>query len=488
MERDLSDLLPKFKALRNVLTPANKLPPEILSQIPQFFPIRDLVVATQVCRYWRATLIACGPLWCNIDSVRGPEALTCLHRSKGSPIYVRVRKIPDDEVLARLSSHVGRIKSLHLKPRWSVAQSVFASFTDPAPNLETLTVICKPSTAAAGPVPSTLLTGDLPKLRSLTFQGLASDLAHFILPSLTYFEMSNVTSPPLSISLSNILAFLERSPLLEVVHIDFHGDCLHDDPKQKIVSLRALKTLYISGSGLVGHGDNSLLARLELPKGVDVTVMLLILNGSSNAVAHAIPPYPDRLPFVSGIKCIHAEVFPGHGRCTFRFYGENGKVTIMARWPIANHNLDNLVIGSIQSFLPLSTEEVEEFRIQGYLAPGDSYLPALQAFESLPSLQSIVMVHCDNTVLLRALRQPARHLTVPKLRTMRLYINPRREVSGEELMELAKYRVSNGARLEELSIVSPEVTVPVAKVMALRTLVGLVEYKMDDSIPTFDDQ
>ena len=335
MERDLLNLLPKFKALRNVLAPINKLPAEILSQIPQSLPIRDLIVATQVCRYWRTSFISCGPLWCNIDCERGFEALTCLHRSKGSPIHVSVRRFPNDEVLARLSPHTGRIKSLHLQSRWSVAQSVFTRFTDPAPNLETLKVICRPFTAAAGPVPSTLLTGNLPKLRSLTLQGLSSDLASFVLPSLTYFELSNVTSPPLSIPLSNLLTFLERSPLLQSVHIDFHGECVHDAPGQKMISLKALKTLYISGSGLVGHGENSLLARLKLPKGVDATIMLLILDGTSNAIAHAIPPHPERLPFVSDIKCVHF-VFPGHGRCTFRFSGENGTVTVMARWPIAN--------------------------------------------------------------------------------------------------------------------------------------------------------
>jgi len=487
MERDLSDLVPKFKALRNVLAPINKLPPEVLSQIPKCFLIHDLIVATQVCRYWRTTLISCSPLWCNIDCERGPEALTCLHRSKGSPIYVSVTRIPNDEVLARLSPHTGRIKSLHLQSRWSVAQSVFARFTDPAPDLETLTVICRPSTAAAGPVPSTLLTGNLPKLRSLTLQGLASDLAHFVLPSLTYFELSNVTSPPLSISLSNLLAFLERSPLLESVCVDFHGECVHDTPRQKLVSLRALKTLYISGSGLVGHGENSLLARLELPKGVDVTVILLILDGSSNVIAHAIPPHPERLPFVSGIKSVHIEMHPTHGRCTFRFSGENGRVTVTARWPIANLDLDNLLMGSIQSFLPLSTEGVEGFYIQGYQAREDYYLPALRAFESLPNLESILMVHCDNTALLRALRHPTRHLTAPKLKVIRLYLDPQREVSGGELMELVKYRVSHGARLEEFLVTSSELVVPVADVMTLRQHVGIVEYKMDDSIPNFEN-
>ena len=269
--------------------------------------------------------------------------------------------------------------------------------------------------------------------------------------------------------------------------IDFHGECVHDAPKQKLVSLKALKTLYVSGSGLVGQGDNSLLARLELRKGVEVTVMLLVLNGEPNAIAHAIPPHPERLPLISGIKRIRIGVLPIHGRCTFGFSGEGGKVMVLARWPITNPNLDNIVRGSIQSFLPLSVEGVEELCIQGYQAPEDSYLPAVQAFESLPNLRSVSMVHCDNTILLRALKHPTRHLTVPKLRTLRLYLDPQREISGESLMELVKYRASNSARLEELSILSQEVIVPVAEVMALRPHVGVVEYKMDDSIPDFED-
>jgi hypothetical protein len=486
MEQDVYDLLPKFKAFRNALLPINKLPPEILSQIPQSFPIHDLIAATQVCRYWRATFISCGSLWCNIDFEQGSKALLCLRQSNSFPINVTVKGVPDNEALAKLSPHTGRIKSLHLQPRWTAAQSVFKKFTDPAPNLETLTMICRPYAPVASPVPSTFLTGNLPKLRSLTLQGLSSDLANFVLPNLTYFELSNITSPPLSISLSKLLAFFERSPLLESVHVDFHGGCVYDAPQQKIVSLKALKALHISGSKLVGQGDNSLLARLELPNGVDVTMILLIADGESNPIAHAIPPHPERLPFISGIKRVHAELLPDHGKCTFRFSGENGNVTVMARWPTTNLNLGNLMTGSIQSFLPLSTEGAEELCIQGYQAPEGSFLSAVRAFESLPNLHTILMVHCDNTVLLRALRYHARHLAVPKLRTLRLYLAPQRSISGEGLMELVKHRVVNGIGLEEISIISPEVLIPVPKVMALRPHVRVVEYKMNDSIPSFE--
>ena len=254
-----------------------------------------------------------------------------------------------------------------------------------------------------------------------------------------------------------------------------------------MVSLKTLKILYISGSGFVGQGNNSLLARPELQKGVEVTVMLLVPDGRSDAITHAIPPRPECLPFISGIKRIDVMVFPGHGRCIFKFPGENGKVTVMARWSITNPNLDNLMLGSIQSFLPLSTEGVEEFYIQGYQAPEASYMSAMGGFESLPNLRSIHVLHCDTTVLLRALRHPTRHLTAPKLRTLRLYLDPQRTVSGEALMKLVKYRVSSGVRLEEFSILSQDLIVPVAEVMALKPHVGVVEYRMDDSIPKFED-
>jgi len=225
---------------------------------------------------------------------------------------------------------------------------------------------------------------------------------------------------------------------------------------------------------------------LELPRGVDVTVMLLILDGSLNAVAYAIPPYPERLPFVTGIRRIHIGVAPKHGRCTLQFFGENGKTTVMARWQITNPDLDDILMRSIQSFLPLSTEGVEEFRILGYRAHSD--LPALRAFASLPDLESIVMAHCDSTALLRALRQPTVHVIAPKLRRMKLYLDPRKDASGEELMELVKCRAANDVKLEELLIISPSVIIPVAEVMALKPHVGVVEYRMDDSIPILEDQ
>ena len=287
-------------------------------------------------------------------------------------------------------------------------------------------------------------------------------------------------------SLSNLLAFLGRSPLLESVHVDFHGECIQDAPGQMVIPLEALKTLHISGSGLVGHGENSLLARLELPKGVDVTVMLLIPDGSSNVVSRAIPPHPERLPFVTGIKRVRIRVAPEHGRCTLQFSGENGKATVMVRWKITDPDLDDLVMKSIQSFLPLSTEGVEEFSIQGYQAY--SHVPALRAFGSLPNLESIIVVHCDNIALLRALRQPAGDVIAPKLRRVRLYLDPGKDASGEELMELVKFRAANDVKLEKFLIISPDVIIPVAEVMALKSHVGVVEYRMDDIIPGFEDQ
>ena len=59
-------MLRRMKNVRNLITPVNQLPPEILAHIAVFFPReRDLINATAVCHRWRTILLSFPRLWPN---------------------------------------------------------------------------------------------------------------------------------------------------------------------------------------------------------------------------------------------------------------------------------------------------------------------------------------------------------------------------------------------------------------------------------------
>jgi hypothetical protein len=62
LERDGFEVLRLVRSMKNSLAPINRVPPEILSLIPDYCceddMDRDLVALTHVCRSWRDTFIS----------------------------------------------------------------------------------------------------------------------------------------------------------------------------------------------------------------------------------------------------------------------------------------------------------------------------------------------------------------------------------------------------------------------------------------------
>ena len=75
-----------------MLQPINRLPPEIISRIPQYIlqptdtDARPIIPLTHVCRYWRESIISAPENWTQISCYRIGVAALSLERSKAAPL------------------------------------------------------------------------------------------------------------------------------------------------------------------------------------------------------------------------------------------------------------------------------------------------------------------------------------------------------------------------------------------------------------------
>ena len=75
------------RAAKNSFAPINRIPPEILSLLPDYRETdHQLVALTHVCRRWRDIFISCSPLWTSLGCTDLDKTHVYLERSKASPL------------------------------------------------------------------------------------------------------------------------------------------------------------------------------------------------------------------------------------------------------------------------------------------------------------------------------------------------------------------------------------------------------------------
>jgi hypothetical protein len=122
LERDAFEALRPVRSMKNSLAPINRVPPEILSLIPDYCceddMDQDLVALTHVRRSWRDTLISRSSLWTKLDFIDTDKTRTYIQRSRSSPFELYLR---DDEVMVHafplIIPHIQRLKPLTVDAR-----------------------------------------------------------------------------------------------------------------------------------------------------------------------------------------------------------------------------------------------------------------------------------------------------------------------------------------------------------------------------------
>ena len=266
LDRDTSAALATIREWRNSLVPINRLPLEVLSLIPTHLSHEvDLFRATSVCRHWRRTFIQHGALWSQLNlTIKRSDLFvkTFLERAKESALDVRSDRLDHANILAMLSPHAQRFRTLDLAYNsWSDIQRFSEAAPGPLPLLRTLNInvlgfgMLGPETM--NPPSPPLFSGAVNLKNFILHSEGVPYLNRFVYPNLKTFELSAM---PINAEfhVSQLLNFLEASPTLETVHIRIEAEILLGDvPPGRVVVLPNIKIFSVTqdepGYGIITH-------------------------------------------------------------------------------------------------------------------------------------------------------------------------------------------------------------------------------------------
>ena len=177
---------------------------------------------------------------------------TLLKRAKGSALYITIGwKNPIDAV-ALFSPHTAQVRYLSFEHNnWREVQMFSEVNSGPFPLLHTLRINAVDEWDEMTPPSLPLFTGAI-NLKEFVLQSERSPfLHHFIFPNLTTFELSACPVEE-DFRASQLLDFLEASPMLQTVHMKIMGDIsLEGFPRERAVVLPNVEifSLIVSNGG-----------------------------------------------------------------------------------------------------------------------------------------------------------------------------------------------------------------------------------------------
>ncbi|KZT01318.1 uncharacterized protein LAESUDRAFT_485074 [Laetiporus sulphureus 93-53] len=241
----LSSLAQVRGSINMTVSPANRLPVEILARIfehvPKLVPFhqyntrwghgvrdfRTLLKVTHVCRRWRDIALSMQTLWGHISNGdRDPRVWQeILERSGDKALHVSLNHSIDQSLATIFESSPSRLVELHLHffRGWILASSLNFS----VPNLRKLTIeeACfSPYVQNRSGAP-TIFKGIAPTLRSMELRG-TDVFPNLRLPNLTHLSLDHCSRTSGS---QTLLSLLSRAPNL--VHLVIFDSELYNHPR-----------------------------------------------------------------------------------------------------------------------------------------------------------------------------------------------------------------------------------------------------------------
>ncbi|KZV89304.1 hypothetical protein EXIGLDRAFT_838612 [Exidia glandulosa HHB12029] len=228
--------LQQYSRQLNNEAPINNLPAEIFIDILSWTTFDDVVSATHVCQFWRATALSNASLWASMINRHTPFSYLTpsedfLNRTKDTPLdlNLRIRRPPSVEVLEK---HLRHTRSLTLSVDYdfggmgtsnNVITLLLYALRHPAPLLEQLSLSFEhPASRGEFPsIPIDLFAGMAPRLHTVTAVG-----ARF--PHHPYAAFSNVRKFMFRASRALLLGRHEAMPPIDMVkHVTGYDKVKH---------------------------------------------------------------------------------------------------------------------------------------------------------------------------------------------------------------------------------------------------------------------
>ncbi|KAF6755782.1 hypothetical protein DFP72DRAFT_895193 [Ephemerocybe angulata] len=225
-----------LKENQNALSPACRIPPELLARIFTLLlkPMtidgwsmtrqHPVIPLSHVCRDWRATSLQCASLWSNLSYLTPRTMELAFSRSGTAPLeiaFVPGRHLFTD-VHRKALSQTERLLSVELYSAPNHTFRAFVSFlSEGAPILEKLSLKCGPNTGQPQHrEPDVFLQGGAPSLRRLEL--VQTGIPWSKLPvsaHLTHLIIDEWDTLALRPEMDEVVAFLKQTPVLQYLDL-----------------------------------------------------------------------------------------------------------------------------------------------------------------------------------------------------------------------------------------------------------------------------
>ena len=473
LEARAHDVLKFIPSLRNMLRPANRLPPEILSCIVQNFSdhakdAATIIPLTHVCRYWRESIIFTPTNWTSISSRSRNIAALSLERAKGAPLKISLctSEIGEDHWLPDLLvPYIQNTQTLDAEPLSAMELKRFLpNFPQSMPNLRFLALSTSQISWDRLIDP---FEAFVPALNSLSLTYIPLYLSLLQLRTLTEL---NICDLRFNLHLDTLLDFLEENCSLTSasMKIRFTGPSLRSSRRRAAIENR-LRYLRIACYDVTD--GQALISSIALSKGAELVFSCRPFGGVNPTVNDVL----------SGISTTHfsnllsptcMKYYVGTVR-TVLLFGPNGTASF----------------GCVNSDIPFVEFRQLPLTSVRYLSLGalESVLSSgpllFHHFSSFPALETFTIDHSvDLSHLSVLLSNPS---ASPSLKALGFRGCILTEEFMEELTRFAADRKNTGsAWLHRVVIVHWEGKFPsIASIRKLESHVPVVDVRIAEGLP-----
>lgn len=469
------------RSVRNSSAPINRLPPEVLSLVPDYHggphADRDLIALTHVCRYWRDTFTSRPSLWTQLTFTDIDKTNTYIERSKTSPLELclsggTVINDPFDLV----TQNVSRLKSLTTQGKWEeIFHRIFLCDTL---LLEKLDVY---STNPDHVLDGALLKRDLSSVRELRLCGIIAHVPWNNLENLQVITLK-ICSPKYTVT--QLLDLFESAPRLCTVELVSSIKSPSNAPPERIVPLHHLKALTIhtaQPSILLGH--------LRIPVGVSLVLKLLLHGGEPPSLDYLLEGSPNfnnlsditSVNLSCGIELKHIQLSGPNGSLhmtvvwkgvDFPWFTQDCQFLHWALSHRISSAIQRLVVSTYTHLRPAKVEEC----------------PIFQMLSPMSNLRTLTLIDGEILPFILALdpeQNPSNFMLCPNMETLDLcaYFWPM--LGFGRLITMAKNRASRGAKLLSVMFTNRGDCVR-RETLELREHVEHVDYRVGSPRPAWD--
>lgn len=448
LEKSLTEVYMKIRTMRNALVPSNRIPTEVIQQIPSWLPyVRDIVVASHICRYWRAAFVSYPDLWTFLDCKSERATQVFLQRSRLAPLDICIRPGYSVAAFSHTLPHLQRWASFDVTVLPNEIVPLLAPLSAPGPapkKLYNLSLI--PMMGYGGDLVSLkgeILGGAIPSLRCLSLSNLDVDIHKLTAPNLTQLFLAATRSE--FFDMTTLLDFLEHTPLLEDFELRYPGpnvDALHPDHVVSLTRLRRI-VLWDRGSMFLNH--------LVLPHGIECELNYLFADISQTVgfFEEVFGRPPKMLKQIFQAESL--SIVPHYAHGSVRFMGSSGLVEIFPAFLYAE-------VTPITRFIVYPPSLLKSVKTL-YVGSRDGMIPEWKStdlrrfLDKMTSLTSLTVMRCNHPSFIQVLLPTKGKVPCPTLRNLTIHVGPIDHFNIPSFRLMVGRRESLGYKFERMVLV-----------------------------------